>query len=114
MMVLGIETSTALGSVAIMEDQELRGERRWETEKGHAERLMLEVDRLLEDVSIPIEALDGYAVTIGPGSFTGLRVSLATVKGLAMATQRPVIPISTLEALVRNVSDSFHPVCPLL
>lgn len=128
MMVLGIETSTALGSVAIVEGQELRAERRWKTEKGHAERLMQELDHLLEELSIPMEAVDGYAVTIGPGSFTGLRISLATVKGLAMVTRRPVIPVSTLEALVRNVSDILHPsgrpdasrpgwvgqVCPLL
>jgi len=114
MMVLGIETSTALGSVAIVEDQELRGERRWKTEKGHAERLIEELDRLLEELSISMKALDGFAVTIGPGSFSGLRVGLATVKGLAMATQRPVIPVSTLEVLARNVSSPLHPVCPLL
>ena len=111
MMVLGIETSTLLGSVAIVEDQELRGERRWKTEKGHAERLMEELDHLLEELSVPMKALDGYAVTIGPGSFTGLRVSLATVKGLAMVTQRPVAPVSTLEALARNVSNPLHPAC---
>lgn len=103
-----------MGSVAIVEDQELRGERRWNTEKGHAERLMEEIDRLLEELSIPIRALDGFAVTIGPGSFTGLRVGLATVKGLAFVTQRPVIPVSTLEALARNLSSPLHPVCPLL
>lgn len=112
MMVLGIETSTAMGSVAIVESQELRGERRWKTEKGHAERLMEELDHLLEELSISIKALDGFAVTIGPGSFTGLRVGLATVKGLAFVTQRPVIPVSTLEALARNVSGPLHPACP--
>jgi tRNA threonylcarbamoyladenosine biosynthesis protein TsaB len=114
MMVLGIETSTALGSVAIVEDQKLRGERRWKAEKGHAERLIEELDSLLEKLSISMKALDGFAVTIGPGSFSGLRVGLATVKGLAMATQRPVIPVSTLEALARNVSGPLHPVCTLL
>ncbi len=114
MKILGIETSTVMGSVAIVEDQELLRERRWKTEEGHAERLMEELDRLLEELSISIKALDGFAVTIGPGSFTGLRVGLATVKGLAMATQRPVIPVSTLEALARNVSSPLHPVCPLL
>jgi tRNA threonylcarbamoyladenosine biosynthesis protein TsaB len=121
MKVLGIETSTSVGSVAIVKDQELLGQRRWKTEKGHAERLIEEIDHLLKQTSIPVEALDGYAVTIGPGSFTGLRVGLATVKGLAMVTQRPVMAVSTLEALVRNVSGSLHParlpvrqVCPLL
>jgi len=114
MMCLGIETSTVMGSVAIVEDQGLRGERRWKAEKGHAERLMEEIDRLLKELSISIQALDSFAVTIGPGSFTGLRVGLASVKGLAMATQRPVIPVSTLEALARNVPSPLHPVCPLL
>ncbi|HXC62303.1 MAG TPA: tRNA threonylcarbamoyladenosine biosynthesis protein TsaB, partial [Nitrospiria bacterium] len=70
-MVLGIETSTALGSVAIVEDQKLRGERRWKAEKGHAERLIEELDSLLEKLSISMKALDGFAVTIGPGSFSG-------------------------------------------
>lgn len=114
MMVLGIETSTAMGSVALVDERGLRGERCWETREGHAERLMGEIDCLLQKHSITIQALDGFAVTIGPGSFTGLRVSLATVKGLAMVSQHPVVPVSTLEALARNVSSSAYPVCPLL
>jgi tRNA threonylcarbamoyladenosine biosynthesis protein TsaB len=112
MIILGFETSTPAGSVAIVEDRHLLGERRWKTGKGHAERLIQEVDHLLKELSIPIKAVDGYAVTVGPGSFTGLRVSLATVKGLAMAMERPVVPVSTLEALARNVPASLHPAHP--
>jgi tRNA threonylcarbamoyladenosine biosynthesis protein TsaB len=114
MMVLGIETSTAMGSAALVDEQGIRGKRCWETKGGHAERLMEEIDCLLQKHSITIQALDGFAVTIGPGSFTGLRVGLATVKGLAMVGLHPVIPVSTLEALARNISGPSHPVCPLL
>ena len=114
MMVLGIETSTSMGSVALVDEQGLRAERRWEKREGHAERLMGEIDCLLQKHSVMIQALDGFAVTIGPGSFTGLRVGLATVKGLAIVSKQPVIALSSLEVLARNVFGFSCLVCPLL
>jgi tRNA threonylcarbamoyladenosine biosynthesis protein TsaB len=75
---------------------------------------MSTVDRVLSDTGIKVADLDGFAVSIGPGSFTGLRIGLATVKGLALVTKKPVTAVPTLKALAWNLPYSQYPVCPLL
>jgi tRNA threonylcarbamoyladenosine biosynthesis protein TsaB len=72
------------------------------------------VDRVLKDTDMAVSQLDGFAVAIGPGSFTGLRIGLSTIKGLALATGKPVAAVPTLKALAWNLSYSAFPVCPLL
>ena len=114
MLILGIETSTKTGSVAVLNEENLVAQYTLNIEITHSERLMATVDRMLEDSAIAITDIDGFAVSIGPGSFTGLRVGLSTVKGLAFVTKKPVAAVPTLRALAWNLSQAAYPVCPLL
>lgn len=114
MLILGIETSTKTGSVAVVSDKAIIAQYSLNIEITHSERLMSTVDRVLKDTGIALSQLDGFAVATGPGSFTGLRIGVSTVKGLAFATGKPAAAVPTLYALAWNVPHAAYPVCPLL
>jgi len=114
MRLLAIETATLAGGAALLEDGRLVGESRLNIALTHSERLMAVVDRLLQDCGYDIASLDALAVSIGPGSFTGLRVGVATAKGLALALEVEVAPVPTLDALAATLPFAGAPVCPLL
>lgn len=114
MRILAIETSTMMGSVAIMDERGLIAEYRFNIKATHSERLMRTIDEVLRGSGIELKDLDGYAVSIGPGSFTGLRIGLSTVKGLAFTTNKPITAIPTLDALACNIPFSQYMVCPML
>jgi tRNA threonylcarbamoyladenosine biosynthesis protein TsaB len=114
MLVLGIESSTMQGGVALVGEAGLMAEYTLNIEVTHSERLLPAIDRLLLDVGVGLDALGGVAVSIGPGSFTGLRIGLGTVKGLAYATALPVVGVPTLEALAWNVPFVREQVCAVL
>lgn len=82
--------------------------------KTHSESLMPMVDRVLRESGCHLTDLDGIAITIGPGSFTGLRIGLAAAKGLALAAGIPLVALSTLEVLAANVIGSEALICPIL
>jgi tRNA threonylcarbamoyladenosine biosynthesis protein TsaB len=114
MYILGIETSTKTGSVAVVSEDAVIAQYSLNIEVTHSERLMATVDRVLKDIGVSMSQIDGFAVAIGPGSFTGLRIGLSTVKGLALATDKPVAAVPTLKALAWNLPYSAYPICPLL
>ena len=114
MLILGIETSTKTGSVAVASDSAVIAQYSLNIEVTHSERLMSTVDRVLKDTGLAIADLDGFAVAIGPGSFTGLRIGISTVKGLELATSKPVAAIPTLQALAWNLPFAGVPICPML
>ncbi len=114
MYILGIETSTKTGSVAVVSENGVIAQYSLNIEVTHSERLMSTVDRVMKDTGIAISDMSGFAVAIGPGSFTGLRIGLATVKGLALATNKPVAAVPTLQALAWNLPYAAYPVCPVL
>jgi tRNA threonylcarbamoyladenosine biosynthesis protein TsaB len=114
MKLLAVESATLSGGVALLEDDRLLGEITLNIAITHSERLMFAVDRLLADCGLAPADLDGLAVSVGPGSFTGLRVGLATVKALAMALDLPVAPVPTLDALAARLPFADAPVCPIL
>ncbi len=114
MCILGIETSTKTGSVAVVSEQGVIAQYSLNIEVTHSERLMSTVDRVLKDTGLSMDRFDAFAVAIGPGSFTGLRIGLSTVKGLALATGKPVAAVPTLRALAWNIPHTAHPVCPML
>ena len=114
MLILGIETSTKTGSVAIVSNDGVIAQYSLNIEVTHSERLMSTVDRVLKDTGLAIADFGGFAVAIGPGSFTGLRIGLSTVKGLAFATGKPVAAVPTLQALAWNLPYAAYPVCPML
>lgn len=114
MKILGIETATGLGGVALIEGETLRAEYRIDMTMMHAERLMVLIDRVLGDSGRVLDDLDALAVSIGPGSFTGLRVAVNTVKGLVVGKPIPVAAVPTLEALAWNASAGGYAVCPMI
>ena len=114
MIVLGINTSTLEGSIALFGEQGLIGEYTLNIHATHSERLVPGIDRLMQDTGLAFSDLSGIAVAIGPGSFTGLRIGLASAKGLALASSLPLWGISTLEALARNLPFCIYPICPML
>lgn len=97
MRLLALDTTTANGSVALLEDEEVRGETRT-TSESHSRWLVSALPGLIAAAGWSIRDVDAYAVAAGPGSFTGLRVGLSTVQGLAMAAGRPCLGVTTLEA----------------
>jgi tRNA threonylcarbamoyladenosine biosynthesis protein TsaB len=114
MHILGIETATRTGGIAILTEKGVVAEYTLNIEVTHSERLMSTVDRVLRDTGIALAAIDGFAVSIGPGSFTGLRIGISTAKGLAFTTEKPVMAVPTLKALAWNLPDAAIPICPLL
>ena len=114
MRLLALETATLAGGAALLDDGRLVGESRLNIALTHSERLMAVVDRLMQDCGWEPSSLGGLAVSIGPGSFTGLRVGAATAKGLALALELPVAPVPTLDALAATLPFADAPVCPLL
>jgi tRNA threonylcarbamoyladenosine biosynthesis protein TsaB len=108
MLVLALDTTTRAGSVAVVRDDRVLIERSGDATRSHAERLPAEVLAALSDAGASVHEVDVFAVASGPGSFTGLRVGIATVQGLALATSRSVAAVSALEALgqVASVNSS--------
>jgi tRNA threonylcarbamoyladenosine biosynthesis protein TsaB len=99
MKILALDTTTTSGSVALLDNARPVGEISSEAELSHSERLLASVDFLLKQNGLRVEDLDGFAVAAGPGSFTGIRIGLSTVKAFAYASGKPVAAVSTLEAL---------------
>jgi tRNA threonylcarbamoyladenosine biosynthesis protein TsaB len=115
MKILAIETSTMLGGIAIVDDsQGLIAEMRLNVKSTHSERLMTGAEHVLKQSGLAISDIDAFAVSIGPGSFTGLRIGLSTVKGFSYATGKPIVSVPTLEALAWNFSHCRYPVCTML
>ena len=115
MKILAIETATVAGSIAIVDDSAgLIGEVRMDVKVVHAERLMPSIEWLLQASGIQINDIDAYAVSIGPGSFTGLRIGLSTAKGFSYATGKPVVPVPTLDAFARTLPFCPYIICPIL
>lgn len=114
MKILALETATMTGSIAILADDTLIAEVRINIRVAHAERLISSIDWLLKNSRVSLEEMDAFAVSIGPGSFTGLRIGLSTVKGLSYATGRPIVPVPTLDALAKTLPFCSYPVCPML
>ncbi len=97
MYVLGIDTSTMTGGVALLRDDELVGESVLNIRTTHSERLLPALERLLADGGIGVKAINLLSVVTGPGSFTGLRIGVATAKGLSYALGIPSVGVTTLE-----------------
>ncbi|MDP3110961.1 MAG: tRNA (adenosine(37)-N6)-threonylcarbamoyltransferase complex dimerization subunit type 1 TsaB [Thermodesulfovibrionales bacterium] len=114
MKILAIDTSTMLGGIAIMDELNLIAETRLNVKATHSERLMAEIEHCLKQSSLKISDIDVFAVAIGPGSFTGLRIGLSAVKGLSYATGKPIVSVPTLDALALNFPYSRYPVCTML
>lgn len=99
MVILSLDTTTRTGSCALLRDDRLLREHPGDPSRDLAERLPGDLAALLEGEGFALSAIDAFAVATGPGSFTGLRVGIATMQGLAMAAARPLIGVSAFDAL---------------
>jgi tRNA threonylcarbamoyladenosine biosynthesis protein TsaB len=113
--ILSVDTTTPMGSIALLKDASLVAEINHDSPVTYSERLLPSIRFLLETTGLRIQEVGGYAVAMGPGSFTGIRIGLSTVKSFAFASGKPIAPVSTLKALAKKIQ---HPknrlVCPLL
>ena len=114
MRILAIETATTWQSVAILDDNRVLAQRDQDASGAHGTLLLPAIDRLLMDTQLRITDLDGLACSAGPGSFTGIRVGLATGLGLRAATGLPLVLVPTLEAMAWGVNSSGLPICPIV
>ena len=106
MKILAIDTSNKVASVSIFEDRELIKEKISDEEKTHSEKLLPMLDELLKEENMSIDNIDMFVVSVGPGSFTGIRIGVATVKGMAQALNKKVIPVTSLEGLIQMVDSN--------
>lgn len=114
MKILGLDSSGLVASVAIVEDNDLKGEYTVNYKKTHSQTLLPMLDEVAKMIELDLNSIDAIAVSGGPGSFTGLRIGSATAKGLGLALGKPLIHIPTVDALAYNLVGSRDMVCPLM
>ena len=113
-MILAIDTSTRNAGVALARDGQVVASRSWRSAVNHTAELMPSVAQLLEGAGLAVNDLDGFAVALGPGGFSALRVGMSVAKGLALASGKPVVGIGTLDAEAQPYLQSGMAVCALL
>lgn len=113
MKILTIDTSTTTNSVALTSGDRLLAEFLVNPERSHSASLMSGLDQVMTSVGLEMAELDAIGVSLGPGSFTGLRVGIATAKGLSLALTKPVVAFSSLAMLAMNLPHAACPVCPM-
>lgn len=114
MYILAFDTATKTGSVAITYEDQLIINYTVKSAVSHSKRLLSIIDLVLRQASLTLEDLGGFGVSIGPGSFTGLRIGLSAAKGLAYATGKPLVGVSTLEAMAFGLPFVPYLICPVL
>jgi len=114
MKILALDTASKTCSAALMDDHVLVCEYTLRHGDTHSRYVMGMIHEIFRISGCAIHDLDGFAVTTGPGSFTGLRIGLSTIKGLALAVGRPVVGVSSLEALAYPFSGTDRLICPML
>jgi tRNA threonylcarbamoyladenosine biosynthesis protein TsaB len=114
-LLLSVDTTIPSGSVALLEDGRLRAEINCDSKATYSERLLPSIEYVLREQNKTIRQIDAFAVAAGPGSFTGIRIGVSTVKSLAEASQKPVAPVSSLEALAMKLRrQGGRLLCPLI
>ena len=117
--ILCVDTSSFICSISIFENLSLISSNSSEVEKSHSKLIIQLIDQSLKDAKIKINEVDAFAVSMGPGSYTGLRIGVSTIKGLCYSLEKPLISINTLEILsksalnhINNYNDFF--ICPMI
>jgi len=114
MKILGIDTSSPAGSVALVDNDDVISESLLNSSKNYSDKLLIEVDAILNGSKTKLNQIDGFVITTGPGSFTGLRVGMSLLKGLILATQKPFASVNTLDAYAETVQPGPYAICPVL
>ena len=113
-LILCVDNSTMYGSVAIVSASGCLSEHNLISRVTHSKRLLPEIEAILNECELGWDDLDGLAICLGPGSFTGLRIGLTTIKGICLATGLPLVGVSSLEALASQLPYCTMPICPIL
>lgn len=114
MMIMGIDTSGSIGGAALVSEAGLIAEYLLTIHNGHSELIIPTIERILSDTGTALEDISAFAVVTGPGSFTGLRVGLATIKGFAYAMSKPIVAVTAMEALAWQYRIYPHLMYPLI
>lgn len=114
MKILSVDSSAIVASVALSDDGRLLAEYTLNNKNTHSETLLPMIESLLSFFSMSADDVDLFAVSTGPGSFTGVRIGTATVKGLAFAKGKPCVGVSTLEAIAYNLRFHKGIICPVM
>ena len=114
MITLAIDTATRAAGVALLQDDNILAEYYVRFRLTHSESVLPAIEAILSVAGIDMRDVRIFALTQGPGSFTGLRVGAGIVKGLALSTEGRIVGVSTLDALAQNLAFSTHLVCPIL
>lgn len=114
MKLLALDSSGLVASVALVEDDNLIAEYTIQYKKTHSQTLLPMLDEIRKMVELDLSAVDAVAVAAGPGSFTGLRIGSATAKGLALALEKPIVPVPTVDGLAYQMYGTDAVVCPVM
>lgn len=114
MKILSVDSSTESATCAVLDDDKLLGEITFNYKKQHSVILMNIIDFLLNNLNVTIKDIDGFVISKGPGSFTGLRIGAATIKGLSQGSNKPFVAVSSLDALANNMAYTEGIICPIL
>lgn len=114
MKILAVDTSTIVATCAVIDDNKLLGEYILNNKRTHSQKIMPLIHDLLSNLQFKSEDIDVYAASVGPGSFTGLRIGIATIKGLAHVHDKPVIGVPTIDALAYNFPHSNGLIVPII
>ncbi len=114
MLVLSVDSSYSTATCALIKDDKILAEINLNDKRQHSIILMRLIDSILKEYEIDINDIDAFIISRGPGSFTGLRIGMATLKGLAFASKKPLISVSTLDALAYNSISFQGIICPIM
>jgi len=114
MMLLALDTTSAVATAALFRDGALVAEREADAGKKHAETALPLIETILEENGVTIKQIDLFAVDIGPGSFTGVRIGVSLINALAFASGKRVVPVDSLRTLALSVEEAEKPVCAII
>ena len=114
MKLLALDTSSSVAGAAVLSDGKLISEEYRDHRRTHSEIILPMAERVLSAVELDVSDMDAFAVNIGPGSFTGVRIGVCAVNAMAAALNKPVVPVDALEALAYHAAFYGDTVCPLL
>lgn len=114
MKILGIDTSSKFLSIAVSEDKDIISEQSHLLDRTHASMTLPKIKELLKKLKIPLNKIDAFVIGLGPGSFTGLRIGVSTVKGFGIATEKPCIGVPSIDAISLNVEGGHDNIIPVI
>ncbi|MBR0277186.1 MAG: tRNA (adenosine(37)-N6)-threonylcarbamoyltransferase complex dimerization subunit type 1 TsaB, partial [Clostridia bacterium] len=114
MKILAVDSCTNIATGAILNDGVIAAEFAVNNKTTHSEKLLPQIENMLINTGLTYKDIDLFAVTTGPGSFTGERIGVATAKALAHAVNKPVVGVSALAALAYNIAYTDYLICPIM